>query len=47
MANKTHYNLTVTVNQIYNLNISVNNSCGDMGQAAEYTIDVGGIKIYA
>ena len=42
MTTATHYDLTVTANQTYILNISVNNSCGDMGQAAEYTIDVAG-----
>ena len=43
MTTETHYDLTVTANQTYILNISVNNSCGDIGQAAEYTIDIGGM----
>ena len=45
MTNETHYDLTVIANQTYILNISVNNSCGDIGQAAEYIIDFGGIKM--
>ena len=45
MTNETHYDLTVIANQTYILNISVNNSCGDIGQAAEYIIDVGGIRM--
>ena len=47
MANETQYDLTVTANQTYNLNISVINSCGDIGQAADYNISIGGnIIIY-
>ena len=42
---ETQFNLTVTVNETYSLNISVINSCGDIGQAAEYPIDIEGIKI--
>ena len=41
---ETQYNLTVTAEQIYSLNISVINSCGDIGEVAEYIIDIGGIK---
>ena len=43
MTNEMQYDLTLTVNQTYIFNISVNNSCGDIGQAAEYTIDIGGM----
>ena len=42
MTNETPYDLTVIANQTYILNI---NSCGDIGQAAEYIIDFGGIKM--
>ena len=46
MTTETHYDLTVTANQTYILNISVINSCGDIGQAAQYPIDdIGGIRI--
>ena len=41
---ETQYNLTVTAEQIYSLNISVINSCGDIGEVAEYIIDIGGKK---
>ena len=44
MTNETQYTLTVTAEQIYSLNISVINSCGDIGQVAECIIDIGGIK---
>ena len=46
MTTETQYNLTVTANQTYILNISVINSCGDIGQAAEYIIDIGGKDVY-
>ena len=46
MINKTHFNLIVTAEQIYSLNISVINSCGDIGEVAEYVIDTGGIKYW-
>ena len=35
----------MTANQTYNLNISVINSCGDIGEPAEYIIDIGGKDI--
>ena len=44
MTTETQYNLTVTAEQIYSLNISVINSCRDKGEAAEYIIDIRGIK---
>ena len=45
MTNETYYDLTVTANQAYILNISVINSCGDMGQAVEYTIGIEGMWV--
>ena len=45
MANETQYNLTLTTNQTYNFNISVINSCGDIGEPAEYIIDIAGIRM--
>ena len=44
ITNETQYKLTVTAEQTYILNISVINSCGDIGQVADYIIDIGGIK---
>ena len=44
MINETYFSLTVTAEQIYSLNISVINSCGDIGEVAEYIIDTGGKK---
>ena len=44
ITNETQYTLTVTAERTYILNISVINSCGDIGEPAEYIIDIAGIN---
>ena len=43
MPDQTQYNLTATVNQTYHLTVRADDSCGNMGQPAKYSIDLTGI----
>ena len=45
ITNETQYNLTVTANQTYILNIGIN-ICGDIGEVVEYIIDIKGTYLF-
>ena len=45
MTNETQYKLTVTADQTYSLNIGVINSCGNIGETADYILYIEGIKV--
>ena len=44
MTNETQYNLTVTADQTYSLNVGVINSCGDIGETADYILCIEGMN---
>ena len=43
VTNQTQYNFNVNASQTYNLTVTANDSCGNMGQPAKYDIDLTGI----